>query len=51
MSTFASTLMPTVSARPAMPGNVIEAPKEARMASSSTMFKVTAMFAKMPDCR
>ena len=48
MSTFASTAMPIVSARPAMPGSVIEAPNIARIAIWRTRLKSTATSAIMP---
>ncbi len=48
MSTFASTAMPIVSARPAIPGSVIAAPKLASTAIWMKRLKTTATSAMSP---
>jgi hypothetical protein len=51
MRTFASTAMPIVSASPAMPGSVIVAENDARIAICKNKLKSTAMSATTPDFR
>ncbi len=48
ISTFASTAIPTVSAMPAMPGNVRVASKKARTARSNRMLRTTITSATRP---
>ena len=51
MMMLASTAIPMVSTRPAMPGSVSDASKPARIASMKSMFSTIATIAIRPDSR